>query len=227
MILNPSGKRKSPNQEENAIWHLTNEMDKITKAMNDFKSDIGMIKQHIFSKPTHQPTQGSRQFQNRRNFPQRPGRGQGPYGGNHGHQQPPPPHATGETQTAYTAYKPGAGPSFQQRRIIDSAEEDDGQQFADLASMAAKPSRTDYSIARLIKSVSSKRRSITPDRYNSPAPSSTGISGFSELDMNEHDSRQLDFNSMAAYHVEHLIDAKANSFADPYQIRIPDQDSGV
>jgi hypothetical protein len=211
-------KEKSQKREDNAILHLTNEMDKTTKAMNDFKSDLGMIKQHIFSKPTHQPTHGGRQFQNQRNFPQRPGRGQGPNSGNHGHQQPPPSHATGETQTAYTAYKSGAGPSFQQRRIIDSAEEDDSQQFANLASMAAQPSRTDYSIVRLINSVSRKRRSITPDRYNSPAPSSTGISGFFELDMHEDDSRQLDFNSMAAYHVDHLIDAKTNSLADPYQI---------
>ncbi len=37
--------------------------------------------------------------------------------------------------------------------------------------------------------------------------------------MHEDDSRQLDFNSMAAYHVEHLIAAKTNSIADPYQIR--------
>jgi hypothetical protein len=30
-------KEKSQNQEDNAIRHLTNEMDKLTKAMNDFK----------------------------------------------------------------------------------------------------------------------------------------------------------------------------------------------
>jgi hypothetical protein len=85
--------------------------------------------------------------------------------------------------------------------------------------MTAQPSRTDYSIVRLNNSVSRKRRSLTPDRYNSPAPSSTGISGFSELDMHDDEPRQLDFNSMAAYHATHLIDAKANPITNSYQTR--------
>jgi hypothetical protein len=221
-------KEKSQNQEENAIRHLTNEMDKLSKAMNDFKSDLGMIKQHIFNKSTQQPTQNGRHFQNGplkgRPYPPKSGRGQAQYGGSQKYHQPQMPHAPNETQSAFTAYKSGTGPSFQQRRIFDSAEEDDSQ-FAAMASMAAQPSRSDYSIVRLHNSVPRKRRSITPDRYNSPAPSSTGISGFSELDMDEEELRHVKFKSMASYHVDKLLDAKANPFAAPYQIKTSASDA--
>ncbi len=45
-------KEKSQNQEDNAIQNLTSESEKITKVVNDLKSEIGMIKKHIFPKPT-------------------------------------------------------------------------------------------------------------------------------------------------------------------------------
>jgi hypothetical protein len=66
---------------------------------------------------------------------------------------------------------------------------------------------------------------MTPDRYNSPAPSSTGISGFSELEMDEDELRHVKFNSMASYHVDKLLDAKANPFAASYQIRTSASDA--
>jgi hypothetical protein len=45
-------KEKSQTQEDNAVRHLTNEIKKFTKKVNDLKSDVGMIKQHVFQKPT-------------------------------------------------------------------------------------------------------------------------------------------------------------------------------
>jgi hypothetical protein len=158
-------------------------------------------------------------------FSSSPRTGQGPNGGNQGNHQPPQPDTSGEPQTAYTAYKSKAGPSFQRSRIIDSGEDDESQHVANLACMAAQQSRTDYSIVRLNNSVSRKRHSLTPDRYNSPAPSSTGISGFSELDMHGDESRQLDFNSLAAYHATHLIAAKSNPITDSYQTRAAASDA--
>ncbi len=43
--------------------------------------------------------------------------------------------------------------------------------------------------------------------------------------MHDDDPRQLDFNSMAAYHAAHLIDAKANPIADLYQIKTAASDA--
>jgi hypothetical protein len=59
----------------------------------------------------------------------------------------------------------------------------------------------------------------------SPAPSSTGITGFSELDMYDDEPRHAKFNSMASYHVAKLIDAKADPFAESYQIRTSASDA--
>jgi hypothetical protein len=138
-------KEKSQNQEENAIRHLTNEMDKMTKAMNDFKSDLGMIKQHIFNKPVQQPpqpTQGGRQFNPRRNFPNRQGRWQGNQGGYQGPHQHQQPQSNGNQQFVGTAYRSKFGSSFKSR-LLDSAEEDDSQQIAHMACVTSQPSRSD------------------------------------------------------------------------------------
>ena len=59
--------KQSQNHEENMIRHLTNKVDRIFKSINELKSDVGIIKQHVFQKQTQQQV-GRSNFRRRNPF---------------------------------------------------------------------------------------------------------------------------------------------------------------
>jgi hypothetical protein len=59
-------KEKSQSQEKNAIRHLTNEFNKVVKAVKDLKSDVGMIEKSMAQQATQSRTQN---FNNRNRAP--------------------------------------------------------------------------------------------------------------------------------------------------------------